>query len=313
MVQGTINGYGERCGNANLCAVIPNLQLKLGYGCLPPENLTHLTRASHLISEIANLAPNDHAAFVGLSAFAHKGGIHVSAVERNPLTYEHIAPETVGNRRRIVISDQSGLSNILAKARTFGLDLDKGDPAARQMCQQILQQLKDLENMGYQFEAAEASFDLLMRQAMGQRPIFFELKGFQVNCVTQTDGTILSHATIKVSIQDQEILEAGEGNGPVSALDMALRRAIVQFYPLVADFHLVDYKVRVLAGNDGSSARTRVLAESSDGTQHWSTVGVSGNIIEASYRALVEGLEYGLLLHQVAPLVAPAPCLVPSL
>lgn len=313
MVQGTINGYGERCGNANLCAVIPNLQLKLGYGCLPPENLTHLTRASHLISEIANLAPNDHAAFVGLSAFAHKGGIHVSAVERNPLTYEHIAPETVGNRRRIVISDQSGLSNILAKARTFGLDLDKGDPAARQMCQQILQQLKDLENMGYQFEAAEASFDLLMRQAMGQRPIFFELKGFQVNCVTQTDGTILSHATIKVSIQDQEILEAGEGNGPVSALDMALRRAIVQFYPLVADFHLVDYKVRVLAGNDGSSARTRVLAESSDGTQHWSTVGVSGNIIEASYRALVEGLEYGLLLHQVVPLVAPAPLLVPSL
>ncbi|KKI99063.1 citramalate synthase [Prochlorothrix hollandica] len=297
MVQGTMNGYGERCGNANLCSLIPNLQLKLGYDCLEPQQLTQLTRSSHLISEMANLAPNDHAAFVGLSAFAHKGGIHVSAVERNPLTYEHIAPESVGNNRRIVVSEQSGLSNILAKARTFGIELDKQDP----VCRQILQQLKELEHEGYQFEAAEASFDLLMRQAMGQRPQFFGLKGFQVHCVTQDDGSILSLATIKVCIKGQDILEAGECNGPVSALDVALRRAIVQFYPEVKQFNLTDYKVRVLGGTDGPAARTRVLAEFSDGSQHWSTVGVSYNIIEASYKAVVEGLEYGLLLHHVDP------------
>lgn len=300
MVQGTINGYGERCGNANLCSLIPNLQLKLGYHCIAVPQLTQLTRSSRLISEIANLAPNDHAAFVGLSAFAHKGGIHVSAVERNPLTYEHIPPETIGNSRRIVVSDQSGLSNILAKARTFGIELDKKDP----VCRQILTQLKELENQGYQFEAAEASFDLLMREAMGNRPSFFGLKGFQVHCVTQDDGSILSLATIKVQIKGQNILEAGEGNGPVSALDVALRRAIVQFYPQVQSFHLTDYKVRVLGGADGPAARTRVLVESSDGTQHWSTVGVSYNIIEASYKAVVEGLEYGLLLHNIAPLMA---------
>lgn len=299
MVQGTINGYGERCGNANLCSLIPNLQLKLGYHCIADSQLTHLTRSSRLISEIANLAPNDHAAFVGLSAFAHKGGIHVSAVERNPLTYEHIAPETVGNSRRIVVSDQSGLSNIIAKARTFGIELDKKDP----VCRQILQQLKELENQGYQFEAAEASFDLLMRKAMGKRPSFFGLKGFQVHCATQDDGRIMSLATIKVQIEGRDILEAGEGNGPVSALDVALRRAIVQFYPQVQQFHLTDYKVRVLSGTDGPAARTRVLVESSDGEQHWSTVGVSYNIIEASYKAVVEGLEYGLLLHNIAPLL----------
>ncbi|MGA1474999.1 MAG: citramalate synthase, partial [Prochlorothrix sp.] len=299
MVQGTINGYGERCGNANLCSLIPNLQLKLGYHCIADSQLTHLTRSSRLISEIANLAPNDHAAFVGLSAFAHKGGIHVSAVERNPLTYEHIAPETVGNSRRIVVSDQSGLSNIIAKARTFGIELDKKDP----VCRQILQQLKELENQGYQFEAAEASFDLLMREAMGKRPSFFGLKGFQVHCATQDDGRIMSLATNKVQIEGRDILEAGEGNGPVSALDVALRRAIVQFYPQVQQFHLTDYKVRVLSGTDGPAARTRVLVESSDGEQHWSTVGVSYNIIEASYKAVVEGLEYGLLLHNIAPLL----------
>lgn len=301
MVQGTINGYGERCGNANLCSLIPNLQLKLGYQCIAAEQLTQLTRSSRLISEIANLAPNDHAAFVGLSAFAHKGGIHVSAVERNPLTYEHIPPETIGNSRRIVVSDQSGLSNILAKARTFGIELDKKDP----VCRQILTQLKELENQGYQFEAAEASFDLLMREAMGNRPRFFGLKGFQVHCATQDDGRIMSLATIKVHIDGRDILEAGEGNGPVSALDVALRRAIVQFYPQVQQFQLTDYKVRVLGGTDGPAARTRVLVESSDGEQHWSTVGVSYNIIEASYKAVVEGLEYGLLLHNIPPLLQP--------
>ncbi|NER90906.1 citramalate synthase [Moorena sp. SIO3A2] len=299
MVQGTINGYGERCGNANLCSVIPNLQLKLGLRCIEDNQLARLTQASRLISEIVNLAPNDHAAFVGRSAFAHKGGIHVSAVAKNPLTYEHIQPEQIGNQRRIVISDQSGLSNVLAKARSFGHDLDKKDPA----CREILERLKDLENEGYQFEAAEASFDLLMRDALGYREHPFELKGCQIHCdMLQGVSKPYSNsvATIKVSVNNQDILEVAEGNGPVSALDAALRKALVKFYPEIADFHLTDYKVRILDGAAGTSAKTRVLVESSNGEQRWTTVGVSSNILEASYEAVVEGIEYGLLLESSA-------------
>jgi 2-isopropylmalate synthase len=297
MVQGTMNGYGERCGNANLCTLMPNLQLKLGYHCMEPSQLEQLTETSRLISEVVNLAPDDHAPFVGLSAFAHKGGIHVSAVERNPLTYEHIQPEAIGNHRRIVISDQSGLSNVLAKARTCGIELNKQDPT----CRQILQRLKNLENEGYQFEAAEASFELLMREAIGQRQQFFNLKGFKVHCDT-VPGSDLSQtyslATIKVTVNGQDILEAAEGNGPVSALDAALRKALLNFYPEIAEFHLADYKVRILDGTAGTSAKTRVLVESSNGYQRWTTVGVSTNIIEASYHATVEGIEYGLMLKR---------------
>jgi 2-isopropylmalate synthase len=296
MVQGTINGYGERCGNANLCSLIPNLQLKLGYRCIQDEQLAKLTQTSRLISEVVNLAPDDHAPFVGRSAFAHKGGIHVSAVERNPLTYEHIEPETIGNRRRIVISDQSGLSNVLAKARTFGHELNKQDPA----CRQILERLKGLESEGYQFEAAEASFDLLMREALGYRQQFFELKGFQVHCdMLQSISGDYSNAlaTIKVTVNGKDILEAAEGNGPVSALDAALRKALQNFYPEIAQFQLTDYKVRILDGGAGTSAKTRVLIESSNGQKRWTTVGVSPNILEASYQAVVEGIEYGLLLQ----------------
>ncbi|MBF2051516.1 MAG: citramalate synthase [Elainella sp. C42_A2020_010] len=296
MVQGTINGYGERCGNANLCTLIPNLQLKLGYTCVEPQQLTQLAESSRLISEVVNLAPDDHAPFVGLSAFAHKGGIHVSAVERNPLTYEHIQPELVGNTRRIVISDQAGLSNVLAKARSFGINLDKQDPA----CRQILQHLKTLENQGYQFEAAEASFELLMREALGQRQQFFAIKDFHVYCDMLRDDARQGSqavATIKVSVNGKDILEAAEGNGPVSALDAALRKALMNEYPEIATFHLTDYKVRILDGTAGTSAKTRVLIESSNGHQRWTTVGVSCNIIEASYQAVVEGLEYGLLLQ----------------
>lgn len=295
MVQGTINGYGERCGNANLCSLIPNLQLKLGYSCLQDNQLTQLTAASRFISEVVNLAPDEHAAFVGRSAFAHKGGIHVSAVERNPLTYEHIQPDQVGNRRRIVISDQAGLSNVLAKARTFGIELDKHNPAARQ----ILQRLKDLESEGYQFEAAEASFDLLMREALGKRHQLFEIKGFQVHCdLVQSIESNKNNAlaTVKVTVNSQDILEAAEGNGPVAALDAALRKALINFYPQIADFELTDYKVRILDGHSGTAAKTRVLVESRNGHQRWTTVGVSTNILEASYQAVVEGLEYGLLL-----------------
>jgi 2-isopropylmalate synthase (EC 2.3.3.13) len=292
MVQGTINGYGERCGNANLCSLIPNFQLKLGYDCIQDEQLVKLTQVSRSISEIVNVAPDDHAPFVGLSAFAHKGGIHVSAVEKNPLTYEHLEPEKIGNRRRIVISDQAGLSNVLAKARTFGIELDRQHPA----CRQILEKLKVLESQGYQFEGAEASFELLMREALGKRRRLFEIKGFQVHCDKGREETVNSLATVKVTVNGQNILECAEGNGPVSALDAALRKALRNFYPAITDFNLTDYKVRILDGCAGTSAKTRVLVEFSNGQDRWTTVGVSGNILDASYQAVVEGLEYGLVL-----------------
>ncbi|BAY98505.1 putative alpha-isopropylmalate/homocitrate synthase family transferase [Tolypothrix tenuis PCC 7101] len=303
MVQGTMNGYGERCGNANLCSLIPNLQLKLGYSCIGEDELVQLTEASRFVSEVVNLAPDEHAPFVGRSAFAHKGGIHVSAVERNPLTYEHIQPEQVGNRRRIVISEQSGLSNVLAKARTFGIELDPQQPEARQ----ILQKMKDLESEGYQFEAAEASFALLMHEALGNRPQFFEVKGFQVHCdLIEGKASSSALATIKVAVNGKNILEAAEGNGPVAALDAALRKALLNFYPQIAAFELTDYKVRILNGHTGTAAKTRALVESGNGHQRWTTVGVSPNILEASYQAVVEGLEYGLLLHSQAEAQFPA-------
>jgi 2-isopropylmalate synthase len=301
MVQGTMNGYGERCGNANLCTVIPNLQLKMGYQCLDESELIELTQTSRLISEIVNLAPDEHAPFVGRSAFAHKGGIHVSAVAKNPFTYEHIEPEAIGNQRRIVISDQSGLSNVLSKASHFGIELNKNDPT----CRQILERLKTLESEGYQFEAAEASFELLMREALGQRQQMFELKGFRVHCDMLQDAQMACSnavATIKVRVDGVDLLEVAEGNGPVSALDMALRKALVKFYPEIAHFHLIDYKVRILDSGAGTSAKTRVLIESSNGQNHWTTVGVSPNILDASYQAVVEGIEYGLLLKEVPSL-----------
>ncbi len=294
MVQGTMNGYGERCGNANLCSVIPNLQLKLNYHCLEGENLAKLTPISRLIHEIVNFAPNPHAPFVGRSAFAHKGGIHVSAVQANPLTYEHINPQVIGNQRRIVISDQAGISNIVAKAQAFGINLDKKDPA----CRDILQKTKQLENQGYQFEVAEASFELLVYDSLQQRQQMFQLQGFQVNCdLLRGEEALLSNAvaTIKVSVNGEDILEAAEGNGPVSALDSALRKALVKFYPEIAVFHLTDYKVRILDSTAGTNAITRVLVESSDGKGRWTTIGVSPNILDASYQAVVEGIEYGLL------------------
>ena len=296
MVQGTINGYGERCGNANLCTLIPNLQLKLGYSCLGQQQLSNLSPTSRLISEIVNLAPDDHAPFVGRSAFAHKAGVHVSAVEKNPRTYEHIQPELVGNQRRIVISDQSGLSNVLHYAAKFGINLSKQDLT----CRQILDKLKILENEGYQFEAAEASFELLMRSILTPGKQLFVLKGFQVHCnIYQEHDNPASKAlaTIKVEVDGKNLLEVAEGNGPVAALDSALRKALVGFYPQIADFSLAAYKVRILDGGAGTAAKTRVLVESSNGVKRWTTVGVSANILDASYQAVVEGMEYGLLLQ----------------
>jgi 2-isopropylmalate synthase len=291
MVQGTINGYGERCGNANLCAVIPNLQLKLNYTCLSESNLTRLTQVSRFVAEVVNIAPNDYAAFVGKCAFSHKGGIHVSAVERNPRTYEHISPMQVGNMRRISISEQSGLSNVLIKATEMGIALTKEDPRTRQ----ILAKLKELEHQGYQFEAAEASFELLMREILGQRSEIFRIQGFQVHCSIATQQHSL--ATIKITVDGQNILEAAEGNGPVSALDAALRKALSQFYPELTKCYLTDYKVRIIDGGEGTSAVTRVLVESSNGEHRWTTIGVSDNILEASYQAVAEGIEYGLLVR----------------
>ena len=311
MVQGTINGYGERCGNADLCTTIPNLQLKLGYRCIAEQQLSQLTTVSRSISEIVNLAPSNNAPFVGRSAFAHKGGIHVSAVERNPITYEHINPQSVGNQRRIVISDQSGLSNVLHYAEKFGIDLNKQDAS----CKQILEQLKILEHEGYQFEAAEASFELLMRSQLQQRQPIFQLRGFQVHCdineiqrvmacrlprnsdLAEDDSGSKALATIKVEVDGKNLLEVAEGNGPVAALDKALRKALVKFYPEIAKFYLADYKVRILSGGAGTAAKTRVLVESSNGIERWTTVGVSTNILDASYQAVVEGMEYGLLLQ----------------
>jgi 2-isopropylmalate synthase len=296
MVQGTINGYGERCGNANLCTLIPNLQLKLGYRCLGDQQLAQLSPTSRMISEIVNLAPDDHAPFVGRSAFAHKAGVHVSAVEKNPLTYEHIQPELIGNQRRIVISDQSGLSNVLHYAAKFGINLSKQDVT----CRQILDKLKKLENEGYQFEAAEASFELLMRSILEPGKQLFILKGFQVHCNIQQkidNPASKALATIKVEVDGKNLLEVAEGNGPVAALDSALRKALVKFYPQIADFYLADYKVRILDGGAGTAAKTRVLVESSNGVERWTTIGVSVNILDASYQAVVEGMEYGLLLQ----------------
>ena len=296
MIQGTINGYGERCGNANLCTLIPNLQLKLGYSCLSDLQLSQLSPISHSISEIVNLAPDDRAPFVGRSAFAHKAGVHVSAVEKNPLTYEHIQPELIGNQRRIVISDQSGLSNVLHYAAKFGINLSKQDVN----CRQILDKLKSLENEGYQFEAAEASFELLMRSILDPGKQLFQLKGFQVHCnINQEIDNPASPAlaTIKVAVDNEHLLEVAEGNGPVAALDSALRKALVKFYPQIADFYLADYKVRILDGGAGTAAKTRVLVESSNGAERWTTIGVSTNILDASYQAVVEGMEYGLLLQ----------------
>jgi 2-isopropylmalate synthase len=299
MVQGTINGYGERCGNANLCSIIPNLQLKLDYSCLTAANLTRLTQVSRFVSEVVNVAPNDYAAFVGKCAFSHKGGIHVSAVERNPFTYEHIAPSQVGNERRIAISEQSGLSNVLIKASEMGLTLTKEDPRTRQ----ILAKLKELEYQGYQFEGAEASFELLMREILGQTSTLFTIQDFQVHCsiLPGSDyANVTQHhslATIKITVDGQNILEAAEGNGPVSALDAALRKALSQFYPELTKCYLTDYKVRIIDGAEGTSAVTRVLVESSNGLDRWTTIGVSENILEASYQAVAQGIEYGLLVR----------------
>ncbi len=290
-VQGTINGFGERCGNANLCSIIPALKLKMGRDCVSDEQLRKLSELSRFVYELANLTPDKHKPYVGKSAFAHKGGVHVSAIQRHPETYEHIRPELVGNTTRVLVSDLSGRSNILAKAQEFDINLDSKDPVTME----ILDNIKDLENRGYQFEGAEASFELLMKRALGTHRKFFTVLGFRViDEKRQEDQKPVTEATIMVKVGGKIEHTAAEGNGPVNALDNALRKALEKFYPRLREVKLHDYKVRVLPAGQGTASVTRVLIESGDRENRWGTVGVSDNIIDASYQALIDSIEYKL-------------------
>ncbi|ORJ63038.1 citramalate synthase [Geothermobacter hydrogeniphilus] len=296
-VQGTINGFGERCGNANLCSIAPALTLKMNRPCMTEDQLRQLRIASRTVYELANLVPNKHQPYVGNSAFAHKGGVHVSAIQRHPETYEHIRPEKVGNLTRVLVSDLSGRSNILAKAEQFNIDLDSKDPVT----QEILETIKNLENQGFQFEGAEASFELMMRRALGTLRHFFSVLGFRViDTKRHGDDNPLSEATIQVKVGGKIEHTAAEGRGPVNALDHALRKALEKFYPQLKQMKLLDYKVRVLPAGRGTASITRVLIESGDKNSRWGTVGVSDNIIDASYQALIDAIQYKLVQDYAA-------------
>ena len=291
-VQGTINGYGERCGNANLCSVIPALKLKLGYDCVSDVQLALLTETARYVSELANLPLDSHLPYVGKSAFAHKGGVHVNAILKWEGSYQHIDPRLVGNRRRVLISELSGRSNITYKARELGLPLAEGSPQA----ERVLDRVKELERAGFQFEGADGSVELLVRRARPDYRAPFILRGFHVLVKEGNGGGMVSEATVKVEVNDEMMHTAAEGNGPVDALNAAVRKALLPLYPHLAEVHLTDYKVRILDGKAGTAARTRVLITSSDHQHSWSTVGSSPNIIEASWYALADALEYALLI-----------------
>jgi 2-isopropylmalate synthase len=297
-VQGTINGYGERCGNANLCSIIPGLKLKMGIDCISGEQMAKLTEVAHYISEVANLVPDPFAPYVGLSAFSHKGGLHVSGIEKWVDAYQHIDPAWVGNLQRVVVSELSGKRNIIYKAREMGLDI----PAQGKEAQKLLEQVKQAESRGYQYEGAEASFELLVHRAKPDYQPPFTLVDFMVVVEAKRRPSTrkghedtLSEAMVKVRVGKEVMHTAAEGNGPVNALDQALRKALLQFYPSLAQVNLVDYKVRILEESVGTGSLVRVLIELSDGVEEWRTVGSSTNIIEASWLALADGLEYWLL------------------
>jgi 2-isopropylmalate synthase len=293
-VQGTINGLGERCGNANLCSIIPNLQLKLGHQCIPEAAMRHVTSVSRSVSEIANMLPNDKAPYVGSHAFAHKGGMHIDAVVKNPISYEHINPELVGNSRRVLMSEVAGRSTLLARINAIDPTLSKDSPETRR----IMDKLKELEHEGYQFEAAESSFELVVRKMLGRYTPFFELVEFKVIVSEPTVNNVNSSVIIKVRVGDQEVLTVAEGDGPVNALDKAARKALERIYPAIGEIRLTDYKVRVLDSDKASAAKVRVLIESTDQKDNWTTIGVSTDIINASWQALVDSIEYKLLRDQ---------------
>ena len=289
-VQGTINGVGERCGNANLVSIMADLELKMGYQCLPEGKIDCLYELSHLVAEVANLTPDEHLPFVGKSAFAHKGGVHVAAMRRNAQSYQHVEPEKVGNRMRVVVSDLSGRGNLLSKAEEHGVEVEGEEVLP------VLNEIKELEARGFSFEAAEASVAMMLkRQEYGYKPPF-ELVDFLVNVEHRQGRGIFAEAMVKVRVQGELLHTAAEGNGPVNALDNALRKALLGYYPQIANFHLSDYKVRILDSDHGTEAITRVLIDTRNSTSRWSTVGASTNIIEASWRALADSVEYGLMV-----------------
>ena len=298
MVQGTINGYGERCGNADLTAIIPILALKMNRDCMSRENLEKLLNLSRFISETANVPPVNSRPFVGKSAFAHKGGVHVSAIMKNPRAYEHISPELVGNKRRVIVSEQSGKSNIEYKAKELGVDIGKNGVTGHQ----IVSSIKELEDYGFEFDAAEGSLKLIMEKLTDQFVPYFELESFRVVVEKDKERPCYSHAMIKIRVGNTTEITSAEGEGPVSALDNALRKALTTIYPQIDDLHLVDFKVRVIDGMDGTDAKVRVLIESRDENNIFSTIGVSEDIIEASWQALADSFQYKLSLDNKNPM-----------
>ncbi|HEX6684816.1 MAG TPA: citramalate synthase [Candidatus Limnocylindrales bacterium] len=300
-VQGTANGYGERPGNADIFALVANLQLKLGMTVLPEGCLEQMAHVSHAIAEIANIAPDTHQAYVGSAAFAHKAGLHASAIKVDPALYNHIEPALVGNGMTILVTEMAGRASIELKSRELGLDL-AGQP---ETVSKVVDQVKTLEAQGWSFEAADASFELLVRQAMGEQTTPFNLESYRVIVEHREDGAVVSEATVKLRVRGQRVIATAEGNGPVNALDQALRQAMERHFPSLKGLELADYKVRILAGSHGTDAVTRVLVETVD--EHgrdWTTVGVHENVVEASWHALVDALSYGLTTHQAIP---PAP------
>jgi 2-isopropylmalate synthase len=291
-VQGTINGYGERCGNADLCAVIPDLKLKMGVDCISTENLAKLTETAHFVAELCNVSPDPHQPYVGLDAFAHKGGLHISAMERDPRTFQHVDPALVGNEPHVLVSELAGRATIKQRVKQLGYPVDE-DPA---LTDRVLARLKEKEHAGYHYEAADASFELLVRSEMGLEAELFHLEAFRIIIEQREDGSSLSEATVKVHVGGDRFIETAEGNGPVNALDRALRMGIEKRFPNVHDIHLVNYRVRILDEDRGTAATTRVIIDSSDGRDCWGSVGVGENIVEASWEALVDSLSYGLLV-----------------
>lgn len=290
-VQGTINGIGERCGNANLCAIIPNLQLKLGLNCIPQANMAELTSTARYVNEIANMPFNEKAPYVGNDAFSHKGGMHIDAVSKNPISYEHINPEKVGNVRHILVSEVAGRTALLAKINAVDATLNKDSAETKR----VLEHLKALEHEGYQFESAENSFDLLVHRLLGKYQPFFVLKEYKVSIHEPALDGVNSAVTIKIAVGEQEETTTAEGDGPVNALDKAVRKALERFYPAIRDVKLIDYKVRVLDSDNATAAKVRVLIESADQHESWATVGVSTDIIDASWRAMLDAIEYKLM------------------
>ncbi|HNV23963.1 MAG TPA: citramalate synthase, partial [Candidatus Omnitrophota bacterium] len=290
-VQGTFNGIGERCGNADLCTIIAILQTKMNKKILPKENLNKLMETSYFISEISNFKVPDNAAFVGHSAFAHKGGVHIDAMIKNPKAYEHIDPKAIGNHSRFLTSELAGKMPILMKAQKMDIALDKKSPEAKE----LLNNLQEKEHQGYQFEAADASFELFIKRSFKKYKPFFELEGFKVTTEKRNDGKVFAEASVRLKVEGKERFSASEGDGPVDALDKALRHALEKFYPVLSEMRLTDYKVRVLNASEATAAKVRVLIESQDDCDSWTTVGVHENIIEASWEALTDSIEYKLL------------------